>query len=100
VSISRVRQQGQQLDNARAREVRPTLEMLQVLRHLSELVELAMGHARQPSHQGQLQLASIQLTVKILVDVVNCIEHRDIQQGLRQLESSLARTRAERERWD
>jgi hypothetical protein len=77
-----------------------TLEMPQVLQHLSELVALAMRHARDPSHSSQLQLASIQMTVKILVDVVNCTEMRDVQQGLRHIDTAIARSRSERERWE
>ena len=80
--------------------VQPTLEMPQVLQYLSELVEIAMAEARQPSRGGFSQLDAVQRAVRILVDVVNCIEHRDLAQAQRHLERSLARTHAAREPWE
>ena len=78
----------------------PTLEMPQILQYLSELVEIAMAEARQPSRGGFSQLDAVQRAVRILVDVVECIEHRDIAQAQRQLERSLARNQAAREPWE
>lgn len=78
----------------------PTLEMPQVLQYLTELVQIAMHEARQPSRGGFSQLDAVQRAVRILVDVVECIEHRDLAQAQRQLERSLARTQAAREPWE
>jgi hypothetical protein len=42
---------------------------------------------------------AVEVAVRVLINVVNCVETRDIQQAQRHRERRLTLDRAERERW-
>lgn len=88
------------MDERHSCEMPVVMDLPATLVRLAEIEGLVMDMARDRSRGPDAQLMALQVAHRLLLNRVQVIEMRDLQQAQRSFERHLAHEKAEREPWE